>query len=366
MKLVTDGRAGTTSSNLFSHMVQLLLLHGADPTIGLLENGKTPLHVIAGNKSLSKELELMANTVKSMGKSVDLPQKHGLEMPLFCAAWANNSEGVNILVLHGADVNHKTEGDQLKYDSCPLAAAVYNDAFASAEALLEANANPQGVLGQFSPLHVAMYRKITPVRLIMQLLLRYGADKDSPDPRGLQPIHVAAANGKVEAIRILVDAGVDVNALRGGDRRWSPFMEASANGHVHAMTILKDLGADWQYRGPDGVSAFVAACVCGQMLCATYLLGMGADIDEKMASGRTALHYAARNGHLEMAQFLLQMGIDADAELNSQSWGRVGIPRGTKAAEVARLSGHDKTAKTITEFGEDSKIFVWETPSSRD
>ena len=50
------------------------------------------------------------------------------------------------------------------------------------------------------------------------MLIAHGAKLDSTDNDGLTPLAIAAQNAKVNAARVLLDAGADVNA-RGRERR---------------------------------------------------------------------------------------------------------------------------------------------------
>jgi ankyrin repeat protein len=86
---------------------------------------------------------------------------------------------------------------------------------------------------------------------------------------GRTALHVAAANGRVEFIRWLIESGADVVAE--DEERWTALHLAAENGH--------------------------AVVVC-------LLIVLGADVIAEDKKGRAALHFAARNGH-EMAVKLL-------------------------------------------------------------
>ena len=59
------------------------------------------------------------------------------------------------------------------------------------------------------------------------------------DPRQLL---VAAENGRIEEIKVLLEAGADVNAKDIGG--WSALQWASAMGHVETARLLLDHGAN--------------------------------------------------------------------------------------------------------------------------
>ncbi|MBD8528019.1 ankyrin repeat domain-containing protein [Pseudomarimonas arenosa] len=69
-------------------------------------------------------------------------------------------------------------------------------------------------------------------------------DTLGPNTRGafsVRPLHVAAIRGDCVAIRTLVYAGAEINCL--GEHGFSPLMEAAAQGHVDACKLLIELGA---------------------------------------------------------------------------------------------------------------------------
>jgi len=75
------------------------------------------------------------------------------------------------------------------------------------------------------------------------------------DPKGLAPgmeppLLGAASSGKVEAIRYLLDCGVDVEQRD----KWgnTPLIEAAYEGHLEAVRYLLDSGAKLNAAGEDG------------------------------------------------------------------------------------------------------------------
>src|SRR5262245_38881912 len=53
----------------------------------------------------------------------------------------------------------------------------------------------------------------------------------------------ASAAGRLDEVRALLDAGVDLNADFGAPRGWSPLMEAAYNGHLPVVKLLVERGA---------------------------------------------------------------------------------------------------------------------------
>jgi len=102
-------------------------------------------------------------------------QDHPLS-PLHLAAYANRTDIVECLIMHGADVNATDEGS-------------------------------------WTPMHFGALVGNTD---ILELLLSTGAAIDSADDRMQNPLHIAAANGRTEAMVKLIAAGAAVDPpLRG-------------------------------------------------------------------------------------------------------------------------------------------------------
>jgi hypothetical protein len=104
------------------------------------------------------------------------------------------------------------------------------------------------------------------------LLLEHGAHvhQVSHNPLRNQALHACIALGNsVESVRILLDAGADVNATQAG--RFAPLHQAAANGKKDVVMLLLEYGADPK------------AC-CDQ--------------------GKTPATYARERGHTEVVELL--------------------------------------------------------------
>src|SRR5439155_450978 len=78
-------------------------------------------------------------------------------------------------------------------------------------------------------------------------LVAAGADPNEHLPLGRTPLMAAARTGKVEAIKVLLDLGANVNAketLRGT----TPLMWAADEAHAPAVQLLIERGADIKAR----------------------------------------------------------------------------------------------------------------------
>ena len=122
-------------------------------------------------------------------------------------------------------------------------------------------------------------------------------------------LHSAVVTGDLDAIRQHVGAGSDMNVLE-PSRASTPLITAAAFGNVEAGKILVDAGADLNYQNADGSTALHTASVFGKVDFAKYLIDAGADLNVKNNGGSTALHSAAFFCHVEIVEALLEKGAD--------------------------------------------------------
>ena len=149
--------------------------------------------------------------------------------------------------------------------------------------------------------------------------------------RVTEPMIQAVSHGNVPAVRALLESGVDVNkkTLSG---QYSKNLEeeeeegfyystalhlAAANGHVATVKLLIEKGADLNIRqesslGHTGTTPLSLAAVRGNPLCAVELLKAGAAVDLASSSGDTPLMLAAGEGREAIVALLIGYGADVD------------------------------------------------------
>jgi hypothetical protein len=107
----------------------------------------------------------------------------------------------------------------------------------------------------------------------------------------------AAEENNLDILTLLLDAKTDTEERIAGE---TPLMLASKNGHVDAVKLLLDRGAQINARNPDtpgskrGMTALMFAAQQGHNDVVRVLLEHGADVTVKTRFGRTALDLAVR------------------------------------------------------------------------
>ena len=129
-------------------------------------------------------------------------------------------------------------------------------------------------------------------------------------------LHSAVVQGNLEVIRQHIKAGSDLNVLE-PSRSSTPIITAAAMGSVEAAKLLIDAGADLNYQNADGSTALHTAALFGKNEVAKMLMDAGINLDIQNNDGATALHTAAFFGNIELVDALLKKG--ADKSLKNKS-----------------------------------------------
>lgn len=119
------------------------------------------------------------------------------------------------------------------------------------------------------------------------------------------PMIWAAMAGNADCIRLLLDAGADVDAR--GPLGETPMMWAVTKGRRDCMAVLLAAGADGNAYDNSGMTVAMWAAHCGANKDATLidaLVEVGADLQAKDRQGRTAAALAKIGGAREMSALI--------------------------------------------------------------
>jgi cytohesin len=365
-------------------MVELLIAHGADP-LAKTPNNTNAMHFAASGGTLIVEHRY------GLCDALILPYDYDREIPdarkLTAHCGPDHGEIISLMLAKGAKINQTGA-----FGFAPIHFAADGLCVSGIEALIKGGADlTAGVFHKeftswdwaigSTALHIAA----DPLegfaaerrRDVLDALIRAGAAVDAVDEYGITPLHTASRGQRPEAVKQLLAAGADVNALstsypseetvcrssrilsrfpsfyRPDDPRlclttplmaailsstdcwietpedapWKgPLMKEAEGRNVatcsqrlrDTVAILLKNGADVKAALPNGETVLhVAAARSDGAPLVKMLLDAGADVNAKTKDGVTPLHYAAMNKSLDPLKILLASG----AETNARSKG---------------------------------------------
>eukprot|EP00438_Fugacium_kawagutii_P006770 Skav201395 [mRNA] locus=scaffold296:310745:314549:+ [translate_table: standard] len=247
--------------------------------------------------------------------------------------------------------------------------------------LLESKAEPLGDHQGVAPLHLAAAAghvevtdcQVKPWVKVVQLLLEFGADKDSPTAFDASTaLHLAAYEGLLDTVRFLVDAGASKD--QPDERGATALFLAAQENHCEVLRLLLEAGANKdQPTTDDGSSPLHLATRQGNPAVVRILVEAKAALDQANYHGSTPLFIAARWGHLDIVNFLLEAGASKDQSDEDGStplfiaahWGHLDIVRalveacaateqanhnGSTPLSIAAQRGHLKVVQVLIEY----------------
>jgi ankyrin repeat protein len=225
-------------------VVKALASLGADVNVRE-RSGATPVFIAAQQGHLE-----IVKALASVGADVTLPLVNG-PTPVFVAALSGHSEVVKALASLGVEVNVRTSDG-----ATPLF-------IGAGKGRLE----------------------------VVKTLASFGADVNTQTDDGTTPLFIAAAADHDKMVRTLVSLGADVNLRRknwkwsryyietfgmnpeeSGD--WTPLMIAARNGHVEVVKVLVKAGASVEVMLSDGRTALSLAIAMGHAEVAASLAAL--------------------------------------------------------------------------------------------
>ncbi|KAL0967559.1 hypothetical protein UPYG_G00253780 [Umbra pygmaea] len=250
--------------------------------------------------------------------------------PLFTAAQTGHVETLQFLIKNGADINSEaTDGATALYE------AAKNGHEKIVEILLSRNADANKACQKgLLPLHIAAHRGTDGKALltydsynydksvkIVSMLIN-ATSKSRVRRSGISPLHLAAERNREEVLKVLIEAGYDVNAMLSQERskmyedhRRTTLYFAVANGNVDTTTMLLKAGAN---PNLDTFNPLLVAARQGSIELVTLLVEHGANVNAYVPTHPTSfpaiVMFSMKN--LSMLKYLMDNGCDAQSCLS--------------------------------------------------
>ena len=244
-----------------------------------------------------------------------------------------------------ANVDAKSKIDEVDIDgSTALHCAISHGHYRIVERLLSANANV-GIRNRWgqTPLHLAVRQANDNM---VNLLLR-GDSRTTTDDEGNTAIHVAVIGGKMEIVKSLLAAKLDVGVRN--NKGETALHQAASLGFESLVKLLLTVPQDIEEVDKNERSALHLAVAGGFANTVDLLLLNNADSMKRDYDGNTALHLATmrkleplHRGNREGSKQSKEI-LDAGGNAESKDKG------GQKAIHLAALHGHGLVVKLLFE-----------------
>ena len=131
------------------------------------------------------------------------------------------------------------------------------------------------------------------------------------------PLHVAADNGRADAVALLLEHGADVGLRSDGysfrDEGSTPLHNAAFYGHPHCIALLLAAGADVNAKTTNSNTPLLNVGLNytsrqRKLACASLLIQAGARVNDANDYGEKPIWAAINRGHRNLAKLLFRAG----------------------------------------------------------
>jgi len=156
-------------------------------------------------------------------------------------------------------------------------------------------------------------------REALRVLLQKRVDVNAAEADGTTALHWASYRDDLESAALLIGAGAKVNAAN--DLGATPLWTASQNGSTAMVGKLLEAGANPNAALLSGETPLMVAARSGYPAIVEQLAAKGANVNARATRGQTALMWAVSQMHPDVVKVLLARGGDVHAK--SEVWSEV-------------------------------------------
>ena len=222
---------------------------------------------------------------------------------LHYAAWGGNNVIIEKLLSLGLDIDSRRSDG-----ATPLIIAACRGRLDAFSVLIERKSDPTLKNNNgWTLLHYAAKGGNN----IIEKLLSLGLDIDARRSDGATPLMIAACEGKLDALSVLIErkSGPTLKNNKGENL----LHYAAKGGNNVIIEKLLSLGFDIDSRRSDGATPLMIAACRGRLDAFSVLIERKSDPTLKNNDGWTLLQYAAQGGNDIIIEKLLSLGLDIDS-----------------------------------------------------
>ncbi|KAF4632251.1 hypothetical protein G7Y89_g5882 [Cudoniella acicularis] len=294
------GRTALHHAALYGSVSTAKVLLRAQADIESRDNdGATPLHISIDEDSDAEE-GMIDNIefILKKGSNIDCRTLDGLT-PLHLAAHANEVESIKVLGENGADVHATNKG-------------------------------------HFRPIDLA----ISPIGTessveALRALLELGSGTETAPEGADPPLFAAAIQGKLDLVKVLINAGADVNHKN--IFGVTPLMCTKGPRNNQIFETLLKHGADVFHVGLDGGTLLHGAAQGGADSFVQFLVDAGLDVNSQDSIGRTPLDRAQETQRHTTVKLLQTLGSRSSRETNTLCPSKSSAPPSRSPSPVPQI-----------------------------
>lgn len=171
--------------------------------------------------------------------------------------------------------------------------------------------------------YAARERSWKSLRMLAQLT---GTRVDAPNPLGETALMLAALHGELDAVKLLIARGAEVNR-----QGWTPLHYAASGGHTAIVRYLLEQSAYIDAQSPNRTTPLMMAARQQHTSTVKLLIEEGADPTPRNEAGLDAAAYMQRLGEVDTAAWLRERAAEYE-----RRYGTLERPRTVEANEAEK------------------------------